>query len=230
MIIADTLHTGKGVVMITRSVRRKLGSLLFTLGGLGFFLAGALHPHGDGSSDYDTAIATMLRAPVWVATHEIAMVTGLVLATAFWLLMDVDFGRESLWSDLGARLGLVATLFMTVEFAVEAAAKTSPGLLALVNQMQAIGWPAFGLGLALVAAGARNAAPLAVRCIGAAGAAAMGLAGLLVEGLHFLYLGPLFMGGSLLAFWMVWAGIRTAVSDSTRSIEATEQLGGQQYA
>jgi hypothetical protein len=209
------------MMLIARSSRRRLGALCFALGGLAFVLVGVLHPHVDGPTDYHVVIATMLQAPIWITAHKIATATGLLIATALWLLIDADFGRESLWSDCGSRLALVAMLFMTMEFSVEAAAKSSTGLLALVDQMQSIGWPAFGLGFALVAAGARNAAPLAVRCIGAAGAAAMGLAGILVVGLHILYLEPLFAGGGLLGVWMVWAGVRTATSAS-QSVETVE--------
>lgn len=209
-------------MMVARSTRRRLGALCFAFGGLAFILVGVLHPHVDGPTDYNVVIATMLQAPIWVAAHKIATATGLLLATALWQLIDVDFGRESLWSDGGTRLALVATLFMTVDFSVEAAAKSSTALLALVDQMQSIGWPAFGLGFALVAAGARNAAPLAVRWIGAVGASAMGLAGLLVVGLHILYLEPLFAGGFFLGVWMMWAGIRTARSTSLQSIDSLE--------
>jgi hypothetical protein len=217
MTNANRFQTGDEMMTVARSTRRRLGALCFAFGGLAFVLVGVLHPHVDGPTDYNVVIATMLQAPIWVAAHKSATATGLLLAMALWLLTDVDFGRESLWSDAGTRLALVATLFMTVEFSVEAAAKSSTVLVALVDQMQSIGWPAFGLGYALVAAGARNAAPLAVRCIGAAGASAMGLAGLLVVGLHVLYLEPLFAGGFLLGLWMVWAGVRTAMSTSEPS-------------
>jgi hypothetical protein len=200
---------------VTVSARRRLGALCFALGGLGFFITGALHPHVEGPTDYRVVLSTMMGAPVWVAAHEIAIVTGLILATALWLLIDADFGRESLWSDLGSRLALVAMIFMTVEFSVEAAAKASPILLELVDPMQMIGWPALCFGYALLAAGARNAAPIAVRCIGVVGATAMGLAGILVVGMHVLYLEPLFLGGFFLALWMMWAGVRTAASAST---------------
>ena len=207
---------------VTLLVRRKLGALCFAVGGVGFFLTGALHPHVDGPTDYRVVLSTMMSAPVWVAAHEIAIVTGLVLATALWLLIDADFGRESLWSDVGSRLALVATMFMSAEFSVEAAAKASPVLLALVDPMQTIGWPALCLGYALLAAGAKNAAPFAVRCVGVVGAAAMGLAGILVVGLHVLNLEPLFLGGFLLALWMMWAGVRTSIAASRQNVESME--------
>lgn len=208
--------------MTTQSARRRVGALCLTVGGLGFLITGALHPHVDGPTDYKVVLSTMLSAPIWVAAHEIAIVTGLVLAMALWLLIDAGFGRESLWSFLGSRLALVATMFMTVEFSVEAAAKASPVLLALVDPMQSTGWPALGLGYALLAAGARNSAPLAVRCIGVVGAAAMGLAGIVVVALHILYLEPLFLGGFLLAVWMMWAGVRTSITASSQTVESTE--------
>jgi hypothetical protein len=222
MTSANRLQTGDELMITARSTRRKLGALCFAVAGLAFIVVGMLHPHVDGPTDYNVVIATMLQAPIWVAAHKTATATGLLLATALWLLIDVDFGRESIWSDGGSRLALVATLFMTVDFSVEAAAKSSTALLALVDQMQSVGWPAFGLGYALVAAGAKNAAPLAVRCIGAAGALAMGLAGLLVVGLHILYLEPLFAGGFFLGLWMMWAGVRTARSMSAQNAEALE--------
>ena len=222
MTNAHRIQTRDEVTMVARSTRRRLGALCFAFAGFAFIVVGVLHPHVDGPTDYNVVIATMLQAPTWVLAHKTATATGLLLATALWQLIDVGFGRESLWSDFGSRLALVATMFMTVEFSVEAAAKNSTVLVALVDQMQSVGWPAFGLGFALVAVGAKNAAPLAVRCIGAAGALAMGLAGFLVVGMHILYLEPLFAGGFLLGVWMLWAGVRTARSISPRSAEPME--------
>jgi hypothetical protein len=82
----------------------------------------------------------------------------------------------------------------------------------LVDAMQAVGWPALGLGFGLVAFGTPALTPRWVAVLGVVGAASVGMAGLLAQGLHLLQAGVLFLGGNLLALWMVWAGIRVARS------------------
>ena len=86
-------------------------------------------------------------------------------------------------------------MFATVEFSVEAAAKASPVLLALVDPMQSTGWPALGLGYALLPPALELCAfgGSMHRCWGSR--AAMGLAGIVVAALHILFLEPLFLGG-----------------------------------
>ncbi|HET7560236.1 MAG TPA: hypothetical protein VFK80_09785, partial [Limnochordia bacterium] len=51
-----------------------------------------------------------------------------------------------------------------------------------------------------------DSAPTIVRIIGAIGAVAMGLAGPVVDGFHWLALGPLYMGAMPLGFWIIWTG------------------------
>jgi len=111
---------------------------------------------------------------------------------------------------------ILAGVFMAIEVAVElaaageaadyAAGRAAP-LTALTEPMQAVGWPAWMLGFVLLALGGHATAPGAVRIIGAVGAAAMGVGGILVEGLKIVDAGPLFIGGALLAVWMTWAGV-----------------------
>jgi hypothetical protein len=92
------------------------------------------------------------------------------------------------------------------EAAAYAAGAPTP-MGALVEAMQAVGWPAFMLGFVLLIAGLPSTAPAAVRLAGAVGALAMGLGGLLTEGLQLPAAGPLFIGGNLLAVWLVWSGL-----------------------
>lgn len=198
---------------------QRLGGTLLAIGGIGFLLAGALHPQAANATSFDAAMVSMLSSPRWPAAHWTAAVTGVVLAWALSLLIDGGWGRDSLVARAGARLAILATLFMTVEWAVELAAHAALGgyaggrpvpMATLVDAMQGVGWPALGLGFALLAVGAAASAPRWVRALGAAGGVAIGLAGLLAQALHILQAGVLFLGGHLLALWMVWAGVRLA--------------------
>ena len=83
------------------------------------------------------------------------------------------------------------------------------------------------LGFVLLIAGLTNSAPAAVRLAGAVGALAVGLGGFLTEGLHLPAAGPLFIGGNLLAVWLVWSGVALvrrsrATATTARRIERGE--------
>ncbi|MBW3570344.1 MAG: hypothetical protein KY467_04495 [Gemmatimonadetes bacterium] len=138
---------------------------------------------------------------------------------AVWLLVDAGWAAGSVAAGAGARLAIVSTLFMSVQWAIEIAARgaleayaasEAAPMVDLIDVMQAVGWPGLGLGFGLLAAGVRGAAPRWITMLGVVGAVAIGLAGLLAQGLHILQAGVLFLGGNLLALWMVWAGIRAA--------------------
>jgi hypothetical protein len=77
--------------------------------------------------------------------------------------------------------------------------------------MQAAGWPFFALAFILLA-GSTHWAPVWVRVAAIIGACALATGGLVVQGLHVVALGPVFIFGNALAFWMIWAGIRIAFS------------------
>lgn len=196
----------------------RAGGLLLALGGVGFFLSGMLHPQPHpGADEFRDAMASMLSHPLWSWAHWIALTTGLLLTWAVWVLVDSGVLAGSVAARVGARLAIISTLFMSVQWAVEIAARGaleaySAGeptpMVDLIDVMQATGWPALGLGFGLLAAGSRGAAPRWVAALGVLGAAAVGLAGLLAQGLHILEAGVLFLGGNLLALWMVWAGVR----------------------
>jgi hypothetical protein len=198
---------------------RRSGGALLALGGLGFFLAGVVHPQG-ASGTFAQTMASMLASPAWPIAHWLAIGSALAILTALWLLADTGWTAASSLGHVGARLVLVAGLFMAVEFAVELAAIPEVAAYAagaptpmgtLVEAMQAVGWPAFMLGFVLLIAGLPTSAPAAVRLAGGVGAAAMGLGGLLTEGLHLVAAGPLFIGGNLLVLWLVWAGLTLAL-------------------
>ena len=205
---------------VARTRARRLGGALLAAGGVGFVLAGAMHPQpAGGMHDFHAAMTSMLANPLWPVAHWIALLTGLVLVWALWLLADSGWSDGSVATHAGSRLALVATLFMCVQWAVEIAARRgleaySAGqavpMIDLIDVMQAVGWPAYGIGFGLLALGARAAAPRWVAILGAIGAVAVGLAGILAQALHMLQAGILFAGGNLLALWMVWAGIRSA--------------------
>jgi hypothetical protein len=194
---------------------RQAGGALLALGGVAFFLAGAVHPQGSNGS-FAEATAGMLASPTWSAAHWLAVASALAVVWALWLLLDSGWLADSLVGQAGARLVLVAGPFMAVEFAAELAARPEAAAYAagaptpmgaLVEAMQAVGWPAFMLGFVLLIAGLPSSAPAVVRLAGAVGALAMGLGGLLTEGLHLPAAGPLFIGGNLLAVWLVWSGV-----------------------
>jgi hypothetical protein len=200
----------------TLGLSRSGGGLL-ALGGLGFFLAGALHPQG-ATGTFSETMASMLANPTWSAAHLLAVVSTLMILWAVSVLVDSGWTTTSLLGHLGARLVVVAGLFMAVQFAVELAAAPEAAAYTagaptpmgtLVEAMQAVGWPAFMLGFVLVIVGVPTSAPAAVRLAGMLGAAAMGLGGVLTEGLHLVAAGPLFIGGNLLALWLVWGGLAT---------------------
>lgn len=214
----------------------RVGGLLLAAGGVGFFLSGVLHPQPqEGVQGFRDAMTSMLSHPLWPWAHWIALGTGLVLVWAVWLLLDAGWVAGSVAARAGARLAIVSTLFMSVQWSVEiaaggaleayAASEAAP-MVDLIDVMQAVGWPGLGLGFGLLAAGVRAAAPRWVAMLGVVGAAAVGLAGLLAQGLHILQAGILFLGGNLLALWMVWAGIRAVrnrdVIASRREIPAPD--------
>ncbi len=209
-----TLKQGVGA----RSSR--IGGLLLAVGGAGFFAAGVLHPQPPADiNGFREAMTSMLAHRLWPLAHWTALITGLVLIWALWLLVDDGWTESSATARAGARLAIISGGFMSVQWAVEIAARSalegySTGeaapIIDLIDAMQAVGWPAFALGFGLLAAGTPASAPRWVEILGMVGAAALGLAGLLAQGLHILQAGVLFLGGHLLAFWMIWAGVRLA--------------------
>ena len=194
------------------------GGLLLVVSGVGFFLAGALHPQpAAGTEGMHAAMTSMLSHPLWPLAHWSALVTGLVLTWGLWVMLDAGWTDGSPMGRAGARLALVGTMFMSVQWAVEIAARGAleaygagerVPIVDLIDVMQAVGWPALGLGFGLLAAGLREATPRWLGIAAVVGAAAVGLAGLLAQGLHILQAGVLFLGGNLLALWLVWAGVR----------------------
>jgi len=58
--------------------------------------------------------------------------------------------------------------------------------------------------------------PVWVRVAGVIGAVALGVGGLVVQGLHVVALGPVFIVRNTLAFWMIWAGIHIALNGSKK--------------
>ncbi|HWK11110.1 MAG TPA: hypothetical protein VNR64_13715, partial [Vicinamibacterales bacterium] len=186
---------------IEQTLQRRAGTLL-AVGGVGFFLAGAIHPAGKPGQDFHTAIVSMLNDPAWPVAHWCALVSALLVALAFFLMID---RRESPRARTGIRLGILATAFMAVEFAVEIAARAEAAPLAsgaaapfvsLIDAMQAVGFPAFAVTFILVATGTRWT-PGWVSALAVIGGAALGVGGLVVQGMHVVVLGPVFLLGNL---------------------------------
>lgn len=197
---------------------RFAGAILAVAGVLGL-LAGALHPQGGLSHDYHEVVATMLGSAQWPLAHWVALVYSIGATWALWLLLDGGWMSESPVAWAGARLATVAGLFMAVQFAVELASRVEAGayaagqpasLVSLVEPMQAVGWPALGIGYALLALGSRASAPLLIRAVGALGATALAVGGVLVEGFRLSTFGPVFAVGALTFIWLIWAGAKLA--------------------
>lgn len=195
----------------------RVSGILLAIGGVVFFIAGALHPHSMGGSLRPSVVA-MLRDPLWTPAHWLSFVSAVLTVLAIWLLQDDGWAGESILGRVGTRLTIIGGLFMMVEFAVELATRGAINSLATVQGvpifdlfavMHAAGWPTFGVGFVLLILGIRAAAPLPIRILGIVGALAMGLAGMLVAGFFLTSFGWLFIGGELLAVWIVWAGIQT---------------------
>jgi len=200
----------------TNSTFEPLPGILLATGGLCFFTAGVLHPAGHQGQDFKTAIVSMLSDKMWPAAHLCALVSAFFIAWSLFLLLD----KTEKTAASAIRLGIISTVFMAIEFSVELAARTevsriatdgaSP-LLSLVDAMQAVGWPFFALAFVLLAV-STHWSPLWVRVAGVLGACALAVGGLVVQGLHVLALGPVFIVGNALAFWMIWAGIHIALN------------------
>ena len=197
---------------------RRFGGTLLALAGAPFLLAGILHPHGEGSS-FEEGTASMLQGSTWSLAHWFGLVAMIVVVWAVWLLVDAGWTRSSAVAQAGARLTILSGAFMAVQMAAEIGARQSADayaagrpapLIDLLEAMQVIGWPALGLGFALMALGATEAAPRPVSVLAAVGGVAAGLGGILVMGLHILPAAPLFAGTNLLVPWIVWAGVRAA--------------------
>jgi hypothetical protein len=198
----DTTTTPRGTAAATLA---RVGGTALALTAVGSFAAGFLHPHG-GTGGFRQTIAGFLADPAWSMAHWAGLVTMLLTAWAVWVLIDSGAVGGAPAALLGSRLALVGALVMTVEMAVEIAAGAAAEvyasgavvpLVGLVDPLQAVGWPAYGFGFALLALRWRAAAPRWVAIVGAVGFVAMGLGGILVQGLHILALGPLFAGGNL---------------------------------
>lgn len=220
----DTMTTTPRGTAATGTLAR-VGGIGLAVSAVGSFAAGFLHPHGGEGSFRDT-IAGFLADPAWPAAHWAGLVTMLLTAWALWVLIDSGAVGDSPAALLGSRLALVGALVMTVEMAVEVAsgaaaqayaAGADVPLVGLVDPLQAVGWPAYGFGFALLALGWRGVAPRWVAIVGAVGFVAMGLGGILVQGLHILALGPLFAGGNLTVIWLAWAGVGLAVGRAIRA-------------
>lgn len=201
---------------------QQLSGVLLAVAGAGFFAAGGLHPAGRPGQDFDQAIVSMLGSPMWPVAHWIAVVSALIAALALFLLIDQP--EESRAAAAGLRLGVLAAVFMAVEFTIELAARADVAriasgqpapLLALVDAMQAIGFPALAVAFILIATGTRWT-PRWVTVLGVIGAVALAIGGFVVQGMHVAPLGPVFLVGNLLPIWMVWAGVTRARAAASR--------------
>jgi hypothetical protein len=211
------------------ALRRLAGGALVA-GAIGFALAGALHPTASAGSLREATIS-ILRDPIWPYPHWIGLVTMLVLATTAWLLVDAAVTRGSAVAQAGARVTIVASLFMAVQSAAEVAAPSElealaagepAPLIALIEAMQAVGWPAFAAGWILLAVGCgRRLAPRPVVALAVVGAAALGIAGVLVEGIGVVSAAPLFQATALLTIWLLWAGLRLSLARGAEFVEAS---------
>ena len=208
---------------------RRFGGALLALASVPFLLAGMLHPRGEGSS-FEEGTASMLQGSTWSVAHWFGLVSMIVVVWAVWLLVDAGWTKDSAVGHAGARLTIFSGTFMAVQMAAEigagryadayAAGQPAP-LIDLLEAMQVVGWPALGVGFALLALGVTRSAPRPVSVLAAIGGVAAGLGGIVVMGLHVLPAAPLFAGTNLLVPWIVWAGVRAARGE--RRVEGSSQ-------
>jgi hypothetical protein len=210
-------------------IRRLAGGGLM-VGAAGFALSGVLHPTSS-AEPVRAARIEILQDANWAYPHWIALVTMLLLAVTAWLLVDAGVTRGSTAAHVGGRITVLASLVMAVQGAAEVAAPSSldalvadepAPLVDLISTVQAVGWPAFAAGWILVAVGCgRRLAPRPVVALAVAGAAALALGGVLVEGLGVVPAAPLFSFGGLVALWLLWAGVRL-VRDTSDAMAGSE--------
>jgi hypothetical protein len=210
------LEDANSKVEVARNTTNRPLAGLLVIRGLLFFIAGAIHPAGHQEQDFKMAIVSMLSDKMWPIAHWSALLSAFIIAWSLFLLLD----QTKKTAADAIRLGIISTIFMAMEFCVELAAPTEvsrvatdgkSSLLSLIDVMQAAGWPFFALAFILLAINTRWT-PVWVRVAGVIGACALAIGGLVVQGLHVVALGPVFIFGNALAFWMVWAGIRIAVT------------------
>jgi hypothetical protein len=173
------------------------------------------------------ATIAMLAESTWAVAHWSALVTMLLLATTVWILVDAGITHGSAAAQAGARLTILASLFMAVQSAAEIAAPAAreallageeAPLVTLIEAMQTVGWPAFSAGWILLAIGCGRAlAPRPVVALAVIGAAAMAVGGVLVEGFGIIGARGLFQLGGLVALWLLWAGIRLVRTSATQA-------------
>lgn len=197
-----------------------VAGLLAIASGIATLLAGALHPSPTDATTMHDAVLEMTASANWDAAHWASLAGFPLLAVTLALLIDVPHlaGRTTVLAL--ARVALVGALFMAVEAAVHlvsagerpllAAGEHTP-LLDVSQQMQTVGWPLFGLGIAgLALAGIREQA-LSGRwagIVGAIGGIGLALGGFLTEGLEIIQAGILFPLGLLMSLWLIWVGVR----------------------
>ena len=210
----------------------RLSGIMLAVAGVFFFIAGALHPQGSSAPDLRGAYIELMRSPTWAVAHWFAVISLLLLAWAVWLVVDAGWTRDSISALAGARLAIISSLFVAIASAAEiaaagtveeyAAGRPSP-LIGLLEPMEAMGWPAHAVGFVLLAVGMASLVPRLVTALGVIGAVAMGLGGILVEGLGLVPAGPLYAGGAALAVWMVWLGVQLARSRRTVPFRSTSR-------
>lgn len=232
MAVKDPSITAKGGALEQAPSATRFTGNLLAMGGVLFFIAGALHPHSVGGSLLPSLVS-MLQSPLWTAAHWVSYVSVVLIVLALWLLMDDAWFSGSVAARAGVRLTIIGGLFMMVEFAVELATRgvvdalaggAAPGMFHLFATMHAVGWPTLGAGFIVLILGVPRAAPVVVRGLGIVGALAMGLGGLLVAGFFLTWFGWLFIGGDLLAIWIVWAGLQTARGAALRGIPTSDGI------
>ena len=148
--------------------------------------------------------------------HWFGLVSMIIVVWAVWLLIDAGWTKDSAVGHAGARLTILSGTFMAEigagRYADAYAAGRSAPLIDLLEAMQVVGWPALGVGFALLALGVTQSAPRVVSMLAAIGGVAAGLGGIVVMGLHVLPAAPLFAGTNLLVPWIVWACAPPAAS------------------
>jgi hypothetical protein len=197
----------------------RLAGLGLLLSGVGLLAASFIFPTALDADSYRELTATVLNDGRWKIANWCFLLSMLTMAVTLWLLADSGYLGGDRRVKLALRAGIVSSIFLSVDMAVlvtayhERAAyragEPTP-LVDLGGTMDAVGWPVFGVALAVlvwVAGREHGLTPDWAAVAGAVGALTVGLAALTTAGLHWKDGAYLYVPGLLLWAWLVWAGV-----------------------
>ncbi|HRP07360.1 MAG TPA: hypothetical protein PLL69_02635 [Gemmatimonadales bacterium] len=183
---------------------------LLALGGILILIGGPMHPGG--------TMAEMLAHPDWVPSHALQLAGFIALTVALYGFWRQVAAGEPMRRWAG--IGFWASLFQTVEMAFHLAAAVDAGnlvagaptpILTIHLALAVVAYPVFGaamIGMLLTGARTRELGSPWTAWFGAIGAAAHGIAPVLVVTFEQEWARALFPAITLFALWTVVTAIR----------------------